>query len=237
MTSENKNRNDTKEYKEVQYGPRRVKIPSEWDFARLGESEYTHLITQGPNPDYSKGELSDEYRALKTKDVYDDGIKYESADRISPEVFKNRSKYQLQEDDVLVAIVGRGSIGKSHIFREQENREYIFTRAIGLVRPNTENILPSYLHHYFQSHDAKEHFLQSITGSTGQEVLRISAIEAMGIPLPPLPEQRRIAETLSTVDTEIEQLNRMVDVKKEMKRGLRQDLLSGSVRTPHGLFD
>ncbi|MDZ7688407.1 MAG: hypothetical protein U5J64_06745 [Halobacteriales archaeon] len=125
MTSENKNRNDTKEYKEVQYGPRRVKIPSEWDFARLGESEYTHLITQGPNPDYSKGELSDEYRALKTKDVYDDGIKYESADRISPEVFKNRSKYQLQEDDVLVAIVGRGSIGKSHIFREQENREYI----------------------------------------------------------------------------------------------------------------
>lgn len=223
--SESASREDRSELKEVNIGPRTVKIPKEWDAVRLGNEEYSKWITQGPNPDYSIGTPSPKYRAIKTKDLYDYGVLYDNADKISEETFKNRQRYKLQENDLLVAIVGRGSIGKTYIFQERPNREYIFTRAIGLVRPNPDGILPEYLHHYFQSHDAKEHFDQSITGSTGQEVLRTSAIKAMPIPLPPLPEQHRIADILSTIDKQVQQTDKAIEKAKELRRGLMQELL------------
>lgn len=217
------------ELKEVNIGPRAVEIPTEWEAVRLGDEEYSEWITQGPNPDYSKGTPSTEYRAIKTKDLYDSGVLYDNADKISEETFENRNKYKLEQNDVLVAIVGRGSIGKTHIFQEHPEREYIFTRAIGLVRPNTDGLLPEYLHQYFQSHDAKEHFYQSITGSTGQEVLRTSAIKAMPIPLPPFSEQRRIADILSTIDKQIQQTDAIIEESKNLKRGLIQDLLTQGI--------
>jgi hypothetical protein len=109
----------------VNIGPRKVRIPKEWDIVRLGDDKYTELVTQGPNPDYDKGEPQASYRAIKTKDLYDDGVLYENADEIPKETFNNREKYALQDRDLLVAIVGRGSIGKTHIFREQEEASYI----------------------------------------------------------------------------------------------------------------
>lgn len=216
------------EYKTVEVGPRTVEIPVDWEIEKLGE--YTELITQGPNPDYSKGTPSPHYRALKTKDVYDYGIHYDQADEVSKEVYENREKYHLEDKDILIAIVGRGSIGKTNLFREQPDTNFIFTRAIGLVRPDKENLLPEYLHYYFQSHDAKQYFDKSITGSTGQEVLRTTALKTMDIPIPPISEQKRIAELLSTLDETIEELETLVEKKEEMKQGLAQDLLKGNVR-------
>lgn len=218
-------------YKTVDVGPKTVQIPVEWKIEKLGDSKFSEWITQGPNPDYSKGTPSKEYRVLKTKDVYDDKIHYDGSDMISEEIFNNRKKYRLKEGDILIAIVGKGSIGKTNIFREQCNKEYIFTRAIGLVRPNKQNLLPEYLHHYFQSHDAKQYFDKSITGSTGQEVLRTTALKTMDIPVPPLEEQKKITEILSTLDQSIDQLYELINYKKELREGLMQDLLNGKVRS------
>lgn len=52
------------------------------------------------------------------------------------------------------------------------------------------------------------------------------------IPSPPLPEQKKIAEILSTWDKAIEQIQNLIEAKKKLKKGLMQQLLSGRIRFP-----
>lgn len=52
------------------------------------------------------------------------------------------------------------------------------------------------------------------------------------IPLPPLPEQKRIAEILSTWDAAIQKLDALIAKKQELKKGLMQKLLTGQLRFP-----
>ena len=52
------------------------------------------------------------------------------------------------------------------------------------------------------------------------------------IPLPPLAEQRRIAEILTTQDRLIDLKTRLIAAKKQQKKWLMQNLLTGKVRLP-----
>lgn len=54
--------------------------------------------------------------------------------------------------------------------------------------------------------------------------------------LPPLDEQRRIAETLNTMDKEIAHLRDLLHALKEQKKGLMQKLLTGQVRVPASML-
>jgi type I restriction enzyme S subunit len=52
------------------------------------------------------------------------------------------------------------------------------------------------------------------------------------VPLPPLFEQKKIAEILSTWDVAIEQTRKLIDAKKRRKKALMQQLLTGKKRLP-----
>lgn len=68
---------------------------------------------------------------------------------------------------------------------------------------------------------------QAITRST------LQTIEGLSLPIPPLPEQKKIAEILSTWDTAIEQVRKLIDAKKRLKKALMQQLLTGKIRLPN----
>ena len=55
-------------------------------------------------------------------------------------------------------------------------------------------------------------------------------LRALPLPLPPLEEQRRIAEILDTVDGTIQQSEAELAKLHELRAGLAADLLSGRVR-------
>ena len=68
----------------------------------------------------------------------------------------------------------------------------------------------------------------------GDAVVHIRAdhLAAIEIPLPPLPEQRAIATTLSDMDSEIAALDHRLDKTRAIKQGMMQQLLTGSIRLP-----
>ena len=66
------------------------------------------------------------------------------------------------------------------------------------------------------------------SGSTFKEVSKKS-IKSFQIPLPPLHEQKRIAEILSTVDNAIEETDNIIEKTKELKKGLLQKLLTRGI--------
>ena len=67
------------------------------------------------------------------------------------------------------------------------------------------------------------------TGSTFGEIGKrdIASIE---VTLPPLDEQRAIAEVLSDMDAEIVALEQRLDKTRAIKQGMMQQLLTGRVR-------
>ncbi|WP_027376080.1 restriction endonuclease subunit S [Kaistella palustris] len=66
----------------------------------------------------------------------------------------------------------------------------------------------------------------------GHSIVHIysSQLEKIKIPLPPLPEQQKIAEILSTWDTAIETCQKTIENLKNRNKGLAQQLLSGKKR-------
>lgn len=58
----------------------------------------------------------------------------------------------------------------------------------------------------------------------------LSEYQYQDILLPPLPEQNRIVVILETWDKTIEKLNKKITIKKQIKKGLMQDLLTGKKR-------
>jgi len=67
---------------------------------------------------------------------------------------------------------------------------------------------------------------------TSQQVLSFNALKSVSFPLPPLPEQRKIAEILSTWDRAIETTEALLAAAKAQKRALMQTLLTGKRRFP-----
>ena len=68
--------------------------------------------------------------------------------------------------------------------------------------------------------------------STGVPQLTAPQISKYRLPVPPLPEQRAIAEALSDVDEMLGALDRLIAKKRDLKQAAMQQLLTGQTRLP-----
>ncbi len=62
--------------------------------------------------------------------------------------------------------------------------------------------------------------------------LTFPSIKEVLIPIPPVNEQRKIAEILATWDQAIERVEKLIEAKQRLKKGLMQQLLTGQMRFP-----
>ncbi len=74
--------------------------------------------------------------------------------------------------------------------------------------------------------------IKSLASEQAVPIVNKSEFSAYRIPLPPLSEQKKIAEILSAWDRAIEQVGKLIDAKERLKKGLMQQLLTGRMRFP-----
>lgn len=67
---------------------------------------------------------------------------------------------------------------------------------------------------------------------TGVPTLNRNDLHTCAIPLPPKPEQERIAAALTSIDSLIDNLERTIQKKKNIREGAMEELLSGKRRLP-----
>lgn len=88
-----------------------------------------------------------------------------------------------------------------------------------------------YFYHFIRS----VYFLKqavSCSMRTGLPKVNREELKSFMVFLPPLPEQKKIAEILSAWDRAIELTNRLIEAKKKLKKGVMQQLLTGRRRFP-----
>ncbi|RDU63600.1 hypothetical protein CQA53_08255 [Helicobacter didelphidarum] len=92
-----------------------------------------------------------------------------------------------------------------------------------------ESINNIFLNYWIHNHHFKREMANLLEGSVRQ-VLSFSAMCEIKIKLPSLKEQEKIANFLSLIDDEIQELKNLLQLRKTQKQGLMQQLLSGKVR-------
>lgn len=71
--------------------------------------------------------------------------------------------------------------------------------------------------------------LEKLNTATGVPGLNRANVHSLTLPIPPLSEQKNIAEILTTVDNAIEETGRIIEKTKELKKGLMQRLLTRGI--------
>jgi type I restriction enzyme S subunit len=134
-------------------------------------------------------------------------------------------KSQLETGDVLV--VRTGYPGTACVVTQ----EFEGSNAIDIViaRPDMKRVTSEYLCAYTNSSGGKAQVL-NLQGGMAQKHLNVGAYQVINVKLPPLPEQQKIAQILSTWDKAICTTERLIDNSKQQKKALMQKLLTGKKR-------
>ena len=132
---------------------------------------------------------------------------------ISTDLFISNEKYQEikskfgvpQQNDILLTSVG--TLGIPYLVQSDEQFYFKDGNLTWIKNINNELLNPLFLFKWLASSIGRESLSEITIGST-QEALTISGLKTLELLLPPLEEQKAIAEVLSSLDDKIDLLHR-----------------------------
>lgn len=137
------------------------------------------------------------------------------------------TNYLLEIDDLVLARTG-ASTGKSYLYNTEDG-ELTFAGFLIRVKVNIQKLNPQYLKGFLNT-KPYWNWVNMMSMRSGQPGINGKEYSQLQIPLPPLPEQKAIAEILTDIDKEIEALEKKRDKYKALKQGMMQELLTGKTR-------
>jgi type I restriction enzyme S subunit len=211
-----------KEFKEVVLNDEIVKIPKDWEVVKLGK--ISKSIFYGVTAKATKENTG--LKFLRTTEIIDFKFDYDKLPyaEITNNV-KDLDKYTLKEGDILIARAG--SIGVSTI-SDKDYKNIIFGSYLIKVELSKEKIFPYFLYYFLQSN-----FFLGLLNSANEGVrknINKPFLENLDIILPPLEEQKAIAEKLSKIDELIEIKKQKKEQVQKFKKIMMKKLLSGEIR-------
>jgi len=137
------------------------------------------------------------------------------------EKYKNSYPYP-KKGEILIS--ASGTIGRTVVFDGEKS--YFQDSNIVWISNSESKVLNKFLRYVY---------LRTKWVSTdGGIISRLynDDLRSIQFNLPPLSEQKRIISVLETWDRAIEKLAKKIEIKKDLKRGLMQNLLTGKIRLP-----
>lgn len=119
-------------------------------------------------------------------------------------------------------------IGKTAIFRD-ECINCTYSNHLTRIKVNNKITTPEWVLYNFIRMQRKGYFKRICQRHVGQAGISSSDLERTLIAKPPIPEQRKIATILSTVDMSIEATEKVISQIVLLKKGLIQDLFKKGI--------
>ena len=189
-------------------------IPEDWEVKKL----ISQVFVDKENINSSFNEKHIKYVSLSDIDngkIYPNIIEYENA--------PSRAKRIAEKGSVLLATV-RPNLKN---FAMVDENNIIASTGFAVLSKKKMNML--YLYNFLYSDIAAKQYY-SLTVGSNYPALNSDDVKNLILLIPPLPEQKTIANCLTTWDSGIEKLSALIKAKKELKKGLMQQLLSGEKR-------
>ena len=120
---------------------------------------------------------------------------------VAEDYFKELSPLRKpRRGDVLYSAVG-ATLGVPVVV--DTDKEFCFQRHIAILKPDRHKVLPEYMRHMMRSATVFDKAWQSTTG-TAQPTIPLRGIRTLEIPVPSLPEQRRIVAYLDDLQAKVD---------------------------------
>ncbi|HEE9872224.1 TPA: restriction endonuclease subunit S [Citrobacter braakii] len=139
--------------------------------------------------------------------------------------------YSLSFGDIVINRVNSLThLGKSIIWKGLENGPVVYESNMMRVQSDRSKIDPEYLIRILQSEPTREYFKKVAKRAVAQCSINQQDIKSLMLPLPILPEQKKIAQILSTWDSAISVTEKLLTNSQQQKKALMQQLLTGKKR-------
>jgi len=136
---------------------------------------------------------------------------------------------ELKEGDILLEKSGGGPdqpVGRVVYVTAAIPKKFVCSNFVQLVRPNSMIIEPLLLFHIMWQWHAIDRTLEFQAQTTGIRNLRTPDYLDQEIYLPPLPEQKRIVDLISSVDSYIETLQQQLESANTSRNAVLSELLT-----------
>jgi type I restriction enzyme S subunit len=195
-------------------------IPENWKIEKI--SKLTEIVTGGTPSTTESSYWNGKIPWIASGDVNQHHIRTASK-FITEDGYLNSNCKILPVGTVLIALNGQGKTrGMSAILEI----EAVCNQSLAGIIPKRDILSPLYLLHHLLNRYLE---IRNVSG-TGRNGLNLGHIKSIVISCPPLDEQQKIAEILTTVDNKLELLRNKRDHLEKLKKGLMNDLLTGKVR-------
>ena len=219
------------------------KIPEGYKSTKLGViPEDWNLTTLGDLISYTKGYAfkSENYtdsgtRVIRISDTNANSIKKDGDKLINENDGFNYDKWRLKENDLILTSVGSrpplydSMVGKV-VLVDKENEGALLNQNAILIRAKNHLVIQNFLNFNLKISRYIYYIETIVRGNANQVSITLNDLFLYSIPLPPLPEQQKIASILSTWDKAITKQENLITQKEHLKKGLMQELLTGKKR-------
>ena len=166
-------------------------IPESWEWARIG-----NVFQVNP-----RNKLDDLLEvSFIPMPLIDDGFRGKHTSEVRVwEKIKSGFTHFTEGDIGIAKITPCFENRKSVVFRNLKNNYGAGTTELHVLRPYASSILPEYVLAYVKSSMFIDKGKQEFTGAVGQQRIGKDYVENSYFPIPPLAEQKRIVEQISTV--------------------------------------
>ena len=191
-------------------------IPLEWEIKRIGD--IGEVIT-GSTPKTSESEnYGDDFLWVSPFDLGASKYISKTNKKLSKIGFKKTRL--LPQGSILVTCIG-STIGKMGIAGETLSTN----QQINALACNNE----VYNEYAYYSIMYNFKYYSSFISHQAVPIINKTTFSDFKLPVPPIGEQQKIANILSTVDQQIEQTDALIEKTKELKKGLMQRLLTKGI--------
>ena len=197
--------------------------PSTWHEVKL--KDLTAKIGSGITPrGGSDVFVNDGVMFIRSQNVKNGKVDVTDKKFITAAIDQQMSSSRVKKGDVLYNITG-ASIGRSAVYDIDDPANV--NQHVCIVRLKRDS--PSFINHVLTS-DIGKRLLWSFQAGGNRQGLNFQQLGSFTFSIPDIDEQLRIVAVLETWDEYLDKLGEKIEIKKQIKKGLMQQLLTGKHR-------
>lgn len=190
-------------------------IPNEWKLKQIGDVIEFQGGAQPPKETFINDPKEGYIRLIQIRDY--------KTERYKTYIPKEMARKFCAKDDIMIGRYG------PPIFQILFGLEGAYNVALLKAIPNEQVLNKEYARFFLATEKLFELIDRLSQRTSGQTGVDMEALNNYLIPIPTLKEQEKIVEILLTVDSQIDDTDKLIEKTKELKNGLMQTLLTKGI--------